>query len=138
MKLTTYEVSLDPEEIAYSIDRYKALDDLASFRKWARINSDILRWLYSRACYLAAHRRRDSMMHLFQQMRWDSGIRISGYDADVKLKNSYAPLVARILIKSLPPFADCVTVNKSYFDTLTADELPTLTESGRLVWSVDE
>ena len=130
MKTTTY--TTDWSDAA---DRALAEFDLLKFRKWASCNGDILAWLYNVARTNALTGEKTSVRRLFEWMRWDSGIRISGYDTDVAMRNDYAPLVARILIKSVPDFARCITCKKSRFDLLDDSQLPTFDKSGKLVWA---
>ena len=115
-------------------DKSIAEFDLLKFRKWASCNGDILAWLYNVARTNTLTGKKTSIRRLFEWMRWDSGICISGYDADVAMRNDYAPLVARILIKSVPDFAKCITCKKSRYDLLDDSQLPTFDKSGRLVW----
>lgn len=108
--------------------------DLLKFRKWASCNADVMEWLYNVARTNALTGKKTSVRRLFEWLRWDTGLRISGYDADVAMRNDYAPLVARILIKSVPDFSRCITCKKSRYDLLDDSQLPTFDKSGRLVW----
>lgn len=129
MKTTTYTI-----DWSYAADKSLADFDLLKFRKWASCNADVMEWLYNVARTNALTGKKTSVRRLFEWMRWDSGIRISGYDADVAMRNDYAPLVARILIKSVPDFSRCITCKKSRYDLLDDSQLPTFDKSGRLVW----
>lgn len=129
MKKKTYK-----DGWGYTLDRFCADYDLMKFRKWASCNADVMEWLYNVARTNALTGKKTSVRRLFEWLRWDSGIRISGYDADVAMRNDYAPLVARILIKSVPDFSRCITCKKSRYDLLDNSLLPTFDKSGRLVW----
>lgn len=119
-------MTIDTERL--SVER-----DLLAFRKWASVNGDALMWLFRESKTIVAHRRKTSVKHLFERMRWDSGIRISGYDADIALRNSFAPLVARILVKSVPGMDACISCHKSRFDKLDDEQIPVIA-NGVLVW----
>lgn len=129
MERTTY--AADWSDAA---DKSRAEFDLMKFRKWASCNGDILAWLYNAARTRALTGKKTSVRRLFEWLRWDTGLRISGYDADVAMRNDYAPLVARILIKSVPDFSRCITCKKSRFDLLDGSQLPTFDNGGVLHW----
>lgn len=122
------------QDLGVAIDKAVADFDLLKFRKWASCNADVMEWLYNVARTNALTGKKTSVRRLFEWLRWDTGLRISGYDADVAMRNDYAPLVARILIKSVPDFARCITCKKSRYDLLDDSQLPTFDKSGRLVW----
>ena len=129
MKKKTYK-----DGWGYTLDKFCAEYDLLKFRKWASCNGDVLTWLYNVARTNAITGKKTSVRRLFEWLRWDTGLRISGYDADVAMRNDYAPLVARILIKSVPDFSRCITCKKSRYDLLDDSQIPTFDKSGRLVW----
>ena len=107
---------------------------LAKFRKWAKANPDVLRWMFHRVRWQVEVGRRTSAKRLFEQARYDSGIRIVDIDGEVKVKNDFAPFVARILIKSIPEARSLFVTKKSVFDLLDDSQVPHFDMCGTLVW----
>lgn len=113
---------------------WKANVKLAKFRKWAKANPDVLRWMFHRVRWQVEVGRRTSAKRLFEQARYDSGIRIVDVDGEVKVKNDFAPFVARILIKSIPEAKSMFVTKKSVFDLLDDSQVPHFDMRGTLVW----
>ena len=113
---------------------WKANVKLAKFRKWAKANPDVLRWMHRRIRWHVETGSRTSAKRLFEQARYDSGIRIVDVEGEVKLKNDFAPLVARILVKSIPEAKSLFVTKKSVFDLLDDKQVPHFDTWGTLVW----
>lgn len=107
---------------------------LARFRKWAKANPDVLRWMYRTVRGWTISGKRSSMKRLFEQARYDSGIRIVDIDGDVRLSNDLSPLVARIMTSSIAGAENVFTTKKSVFDLLDDSQIPRFDQWGTLVW----
>lgn len=107
---------------------------LARFRRWAKANPDVLRWMYRTVRGWTISGKRSSMKRLFEQARYDSGIRIVDIDGDVRLSNDLSPLVARIMASSIAGTENVFTTKKSVFDHLDDSQVPRFDQWGTLVW----
>lgn len=116
---------------------WKANVKLAKFRKWAKANPDVLRWMWRRARWHVETGKPTSAKQLFEQARYDEGLRIADVDGDVKLGNDFSPIIARIMVKSIQGAGKAFTVKKSAFDLLDEDQIPRFNTRGTLEWGVE-
>lgn len=107
---------------------------LAKFRKWADKNTDVLLWMFDHVRECIDTKSRTSAKSLFEDARREKNIRIVEVDGEVKLKNDFAPFVARILIKSIPEAKSLFVTKKSVFDLLDDSQVPHFDMRGTLVW----
>ena len=107
---------------------------LAKFRKWAKKNPDVLRWMFDHVRWCIDTKSRTSAKSLFEDARREKSIRIVEVDGEVKLKNDFAPFVARILVKSIPEAKSLFVTKKSVFDLLDDSQVPHFDIRGTLVW----
>lgn len=107
---------------------------LAKFRKWAKKNPDVLRWMFDHVRWCIDTKSRTSAKSLFEDARREKNIRIVDVDGEVKVKNDFAPFVARILIKSIPEAKSLFVTKKSVFDLLDDSQVPHFDMRGTLVW----
>lgn len=68
----------------------------AEFDRWCELNPHILDWLERRALELKRTRERYSIKKLFEEARWDTGLREQ--HGDLKLNNNMHSRVARLLM----------------------------------------
>lgn len=113
---------------------WKANVKLAKFRKWAKKNPDVLRWMFDHVRWCIDTKSRTSAKSLFEDARREKSIRIVEVDGEVKLKNDFAPFVARILVKSIPEAKSLFVTKKSVFDLLDDSQVPHFDTWGTLVW----
>lgn len=107
---------------------------LAKFHKWAKKNPDVLRWMFHRVRWCIDTKSRTSAKSLFEDARREKSISIVDVDGEVKVKNDFAPFVARILIKSIPEAKSLFVTKKSVFDLLDDSQVPHFDMWGTLVW----
>lgn len=107
---------------------------LARFRKWADKNPDVLLWMFDHVRECIDTKSRTSAKSLFEDARREKNIRIVEVDGEVKVKNEFAPFVARILIKSIPEAKSLFVTKKSVFDLLDDSQVPHFDMRGTLVW----
>lgn len=98
----------------------KARTEVAHFRRWCRANVDALLWIRARAMAYEARGREFSVRHIFECLRWDSGIALEG-DKHASVPNVFAPIIARCLVANRPGMRDLVRINPSVYDWV---ELP--------------
>lgn len=124
----------DAAEKAVRFEQARARRLLASFHRWADANKPAVYWLWSRANDTLRANRRTSMKRLFEMLRYDSGITLRDLNGNVRLCNTYTPVVARILIKSNPDMGRVLVTKASSLDLLPQDEIPTFDRSGNITW----
>lgn len=124
---------MTPEEAAVSREAAKARARLYQFHKWADANPAAIAWMYAHSRDLARECKHSSPSGLFTDLREKSGIRLNG-DRTPKLANHHSPLVARILIKSMPECANVYRTKPSCYDLLDEADLPTFDHHGKLRW----
>ena len=117
-------------------DLRKANKVLSEFYTWSKRNRDAMSWLYRHTKRLAQYQRHCSIATVFGKLRDESDIRIEGYDASLKVPNSFSPLVARILVKSIEGADKVFKLHSSYFNLLEDDQIPHYDRDGNLVWTV--
>lgn len=113
---------------------WRANVKLAKFRKWADKNPDVLLWMFDHVRECIDTKSRTSAKSLFEDARREKNIRIVDVDGEVKVKNDFAPFVARILIKSIPEAKSLFVTKKSVFDLLDDSQVPHFDMWGTLVW----
>ena len=115
-------------------ERERAHELVSRFRRWASKNADALNWIYRHVEWLTRIQRRSSMKRVFEEARWESGIRLTEVDGNIRLSNDFTALMARIVLKTNPATAHVFTFRPSIFDLLEPEEIPRFDYLGRLVW----
>lgn len=123
-----------PKSDAPDVQLWDATVKLNKFHQWADRNPDVIRWLWNATrSHVAAHGR-TSIKRLFEQARYDEGLRIADVDGEPKLSNSHSAIAARVLVSSVDGADGIFRLRPSVFDVLDADDLPRINASGALVW----